>query len=644
MNISKINTVKSADRTNQKTVKKQQNNTEKGIEQFSSAASNATMAYGLAKVSFGSVQKVESVQNNDKKLQNETKTINLFYFGDTHGELTGLPNLLAAKEACEEFCGGNLSVLGAGDLIAGSQTPVINATVDIVNEMDMQANALGNHERSRSDAKLKSLADELKPELLAINASDKDKSNVPVKSSIVCQQGDNEFITIGATPLSPVQDPKDIAVAIDNEVAKIKKERSEQGLSTNLPVVLLSHMGSNADKITAENSETIDLILGGHTHNVEEYNYTSKDGRSILTLQGGSNNAYATVIKMDIASDGTIKTSAKMLDLKKDVTGICNQLESFYGTPDLTEEALVSATIAENNAEEIVADNVGPKKDVAYVPEGQGYINDGKERNYSNPVSNILADAILSATSDMGVQVSFFNAPSLKDTGIPDEQTISNYDVMGRMIPFGGEVAVADVPVNKFYDIIEKNAQGITTWDSQLVQCAGMTYSVNAEKAKARYNANIGFLKAEDNYQKALKSGDEKLIKSTLQELAVAKEQYENLPKCVEKILILNRDGSELKVNPKAVSRGDFDGQSIKCATNDFFAHQELGDGNYTLTPLQLTEVFQEELSRVREQNDDVLYIDQNDVRISIKDSQGLINGYAVPTGLNTKYWYNKVN
>ena len=53
-----------------------------------------------------------------------------------------------------------------------------------------------------------------------------------------------------------------------------------------------------------------------------------------------------------------------------------------------------------------------------------------------------MADAMIAATADKGVQVSFFNAPSLKDTSIPDMQNITNYDIMGRMLPFGGEVTV----------------------------------------------------------------------------------------------------------------------------------------------------------------------------------------------------------
>ena len=50
--------------------------------------------------------------------------------------------------------------------------------------------------------------------------------------------------------------------------------------------------------------------------------------------------------------------------------------------------------------------------------------------------------------------------------------------------------------------------------------------------------------------------------------------------------------------------------------------------------------MFEQELGEVRKYNEDVMHVDHNDVRISIKDKEGIVNGYPIPTGINTKYWY----
>lgn len=642
MNISQIGSNKGIQKNlNKPKAETSEKQTEKGVQQFSQKTSSACMSYGMARISFGGVQKVS---NKPQTTQDGSKTVNLFYFSDTHGELSGLTKLASAKEACEAYCGGkeNLTVLGAGDLIAGSQTPVINATVDVVNKLGMEATAMGNHERSRSDAKLSALNDDLTPDMLAINVPDKEKETCQIASSKILKQGDQEFIVVGARPLSPIEKAEDIATAIDAEVAKIKEGRKAEGKDENLPVVFLSHMGIFADKEVAQKSSTVDVILGGHTHQVKNDKITSDSGKEVLVLQGGANNAHAQVVKMNIAQDGTVTADATILDLKKDVNGICKEMEQFYGIDGKTDEALSAAKIGEGVATKALAENVGPKVDVVYVPEGEGYINDGLERNYSNPVSNIMADAMLSATSDMGTQVSFFNAPSLKDTSIEDKQHLSNYDIMSRMLPFGGELVVADLPIDKMYEIIEKRAQTATTMESQLCQVGGMVYSVDAEKAKNRYAASIDIMQAEDDLKKAKENNGD--VAKAEADLAKAQETYALLPKCVGKILILNADGTETKINPLAIERGDYDGMTLKCVTNDFLAH-ETGidanpDYNCQKTGLELTKVFEQELGEVRKCNDDVMHVDHNEVRISIKDTQGEINGYKIPTGVNSKYWY----
>ena len=642
MNISQINTKRDINTKplNQK-VNVSENKSEQGVRQFESKTSSACMSYGLARISFGGVQKVSNEPNAS---QGGSKTVNLFYFSDTHGELTGLTKLASAKEACESYCGGkdNLTVLGAGDLIAGSQQPVIHATVDVVNSLGMEATAMGNHERSRSDEKLSSLNDDLVPDMLAINVSDKEKETCQIASSKILKQGEQEFIVVGARPLSPIERAEDIATAIDAEVGRIKDERKAEGKSDNLPVVFLSHLGLSDDEMVARKSSTVNVILGGHTHQVENSKVTTKNGNEVLILQGGANNAHAQVVKMNVAPDGTVTSDAKILDLKKDVKGICQEMEQFYGIDGKTDEALAAAKVGEDVAVKALAENVGPKVDVVYVPEGEGYINDGLERNYSNPVSNIMADAMLSATADLGTQVSFFNAPSLKDTAIEDKQSLSNYDIMGRLLPFGGELVVADLPVDKMYEIIEERAQTATTLESQLCQVGGMVYSVDAEKAKDRYFAGIDIIKAEDDLKKTKEKGGD--VATAEANLAKAKADYDALPKCVEKILILNNDGTEIKINPKAIARGDYDGMTIKCVTNDFLAHEAGVDSNpdYNCqkTGQELTKVFEKELGEVRKYNDDVMHVDHNEVRISIKDKEGEINGYAIPTGINSKYWY----
>lgn len=641
MNINQVNTVSSINTAKSpKEIKEKNTQQVENLTQIKSDTSNAAMAYGLSQVNFGGVQKVQPVQ--DGSGQDGVKTLNLFYFSDTHGELTGLTKLGAAKSAAEQICGGkdNLTVLGSGDLISGSQMPVIQATVSVVNQLGMEANALGNHERSRSDEQLAKLNQDMTPEMLAINASENDRA-CSVLPSKICKQGDIEFIAVGAQPLSEVDSPVEIARDIDAEVARIKGERRSQGLNDNLPVVFLSHMGTYADAVVAQKSESVNLILGGHTHNVEEKNFVNKSGQNVLVLQGGKNNEYATVVKMDISPDGAVVSTAKKIDIKADEESICKQVQEFYDTKEDENKLLQTVKQSEEKIAETVAEQVGPKKDLAVVGEGLGYESlpeangEIRERNYSNPVANMMADAMLAATKSNGVQVAFFKAPTVKDTAIPDG-VLSNYDVMGRMIPFGGEVVTAEISVDKLYEIIEREAQGVATGGSQLAQVGGMVYSVDADKAQARNNARIGILQAEKDLKKAIASGIG--TEDAQNALKEAKDKYSSLPGCVTKIMLLQDDGSELKINEKAIKRGDYEGITLKCAMDDFMSKVASLDADKT--GIELVPLFEQQIKQIQEENDGQFFVDQNDVRISIKDKNGIINGYEPQTGVNTKYWY----
>ena len=112
MNISQIGSNKGIQKNlNKPKAETSEKQTEQGVQQFSQKTSSACMSYGMARISFGGVQKVS---NKPQTTQDGSKTVNLFYFSDTHGELSGLTKLASAKEACEAYCGGKTKFSGFG--------------------------------------------------------------------------------------------------------------------------------------------------------------------------------------------------------------------------------------------------------------------------------------------------------------------------------------------------------------------------------------------------------------------------------------------------------------------------------------------------------------------------------------------------
>ena len=71
-------------------------------------------------------------------------------------------------------------------------------------------------------------------------------------------------------------------------------------------VILLSHLGSSyddentipSDEYIAQNSHSIDVIVGGHTHKQVEKKCVNLNGDSVLLVQTGKSGAYLGKIKL----------------------------------------------------------------------------------------------------------------------------------------------------------------------------------------------------------------------------------------------------------------------------------------------------------------------------------------------------------
>ena len=92
---------------------------------------------------------------------------------------------------------------------------------------------------------------------------------------------------------------------IQNEVDKFKK----QGINK---IILLSHSGYGYDIQIAQNTEGIDVILGGHSHNLikdikENVNlYKSKTGEPVIITQAGRDGKNFGILNLEFDKNGII--------------------------------------------------------------------------------------------------------------------------------------------------------------------------------------------------------------------------------------------------------------------------------------------------------------------------------------------------
>ena len=283
------------------------------------------------------------------------------------------------------------------------------------------------------------------------------------KSTIVDVKGEKIGL-IGACPMDmlerlthpsyyadcSVDDLDDTIEDIQEEVDKMK----EQGINK---IILLSHMGHKRDKIVAQNTNGIDVIIGGHTHELikdikeNENLFYSQSGEPVVITEGGRDGNYFG-----------------KLNLTFDKDGIITKAQNNIGETRLFSKNMINQYVFDN---------------ILGVPEKVGFVKEAPPPPANlaeeNPHANFVCDIMREKTnSDIalwhhsGVR-SFFHEGELDSRDVKD------------MAPFLDYVVVADVPENIIVEAFKKAIKA--TYDSPILKpgllaVSGLNYTVNPDE------------------------------------------------------------------------------------------------------------------------------------------------------------------
>ena len=218
-------------------------------------------------------------------------------------QVGGAPCLAAMiKRARAKNPGGTL-LLAAGDMFQGS--PVSNLfhgapVMDVMNELKFDAMTLGNHEFDWGIAALTRLRKEARFPFLAANIVDS-KGNLlsGIKPYTILQEGHAKVAVIGLTTpeIAYITKPDNLQGLTfpgpEAVLPRLIQEVRQQGASI---VILLSHLGFEADKRVASAVPGIDVIVGGHSHTVIPKPLQTEGGTVIV--QAGAYGVYLGVLDL----------------------------------------------------------------------------------------------------------------------------------------------------------------------------------------------------------------------------------------------------------------------------------------------------------------------------------------------------------
>ncbi|MBR1617588.1 metallophosphoesterase, partial [bacterium] len=211
------------------------------------------------------------------KTQTPKKTsLSFYYYNDTHGNSDQMSEVIHSAQNFKLQNKDTTSfIVSAGDNCAGANPKKNKFIFDLMqNAMGVDISTLGNHEMDAGAKDFYESAKDKKITFIATNVTfdDDTKVNDVVKKSIIKEKNGEKFGFIGTMPIDfemctkqssqkgvKVMSFDDTVKALQDEINKLKK----QGINK---IILLSHIGYDADKKLASMLEGVDIVIGGHTH------------------------------------------------------------------------------------------------------------------------------------------------------------------------------------------------------------------------------------------------------------------------------------------------------------------------------------------------------------------------------------------
>jgi 5'-nucleotidase len=255
---------------------------------------------------------------------NNVKT-SIFYVNDYHGKSINMERTVSASNAFDARNKTKKDVdtlkLSSGDIMIGEDFKTNQLSVMFQKFIGVSASAVGNHEYDLQE-KVGTVLPLISYDMLASNVRINPRNPwfSKIKPSVTKEINGHKYGIIGTTPIDLFKRSKegiiqrDITVSqaketikdIQGEVDKLQK----QGIDK---IILLSHLGYTMDKIVANQTQGIDVILGGHSHDlikgVEEGKnlFYSKTKEPVVITQAGRDGKNFGILNLEFDSNGVIK-------------------------------------------------------------------------------------------------------------------------------------------------------------------------------------------------------------------------------------------------------------------------------------------------------------------------------------------------
>lgn len=427
---------------------------------------NAVKQYGNIKpVQNQTVPIVQQSQSTDTFVKNPENNLetDIFYIADIHGKMTNMERICSMSKNFDAIKTNGVKLkLASGDILLGSNPMTNKVASHFLNWIGVTANALGNHEMDATPDALASTISDAKYKLLAANVTVKSNSPMAgkIQKSTIEEYNGQKFGIIGTAPSDALErvgtreSLNDFAIDdIDTTIKKVQEEINNLKAQGINKIIVLSHIGKDMDKRLAQETDGIDIILGGHTHDLykgvkdgDNLLY-SKSGEPVLLTQIGKDGEFAGVLKTVFDEEGRLvkaQNNVTRSGLFSRTLPFKTAVESIIGKPE------VLATI----------------KSAPPAPKNRLICN--------NPHGNLIVDAM---KHELGTDIAILNAGNIR--GYFPEGEIDSRRI-NDVTPFEDKMMICELSEKQIVDAIKVGAKSFVKSDNKpgILLVSGLEYTV----------------------------------------------------------------------------------------------------------------------------------------------------------------------
>jgi 5'-nucleotidase len=414
-------------------------------------------------------------------------TVDLLTINDFHGRLESAPPvagaaLLGGMVDWYEARNPNTIFAAAGDLIGASTfTSFIQEdqpTIDALNEIGLDVSAFGNHEfdqgREDVDGRITDEADWI---YLASNLYDRESGEPAYPGYEVIETGGVSIGFVGAVTeeLESLVSPDGIAslevMPIVPEINRVADDLSDGDPDNGEAdvVILLIHEGAAAatlesvtdtstafGRIVTEANANIDGIVSGHTHLQFDVDapIPGTDRTRPVIMSGEYGIAYGhTSIVVD-------PETGELISIDSEVLPLIRTTDPF--TPDPVVAEIVADAVAV--AQELGSVSLGEiTTDITRAVQSNGTT---ENRGGESTIGNLIADAQLAATQDLGTDLALMNPGGIRadllyaaGAGANDPAGNVTYQEAALVQPFANTLVTLDLTGAQVRQLLEEQWQ-----------------------------------------------------------------------------------------------------------------------------------------------------------------------------------------